>query len=127
MWQTQRLLGMLMKGNGGDDMGTRQEAMYLLGRHVFGSPVLDREEKCRSLQLTVRRILAICQAESESGLHFYYRAAMLGRLYRLWWSRSCCAGAYPFHRLGLWPSFPAPLTPLPCPTRVLSGPSGTGL
>ena len=73
--RAQRLLGMLMKGTAGIDMGTRQEAMYLLGRHVFGSPVLDREEKCRSLQLTVRRILAICQAESESGMHFYYQAA----------------------------------------------------
>ena len=94
--RAQRLLGMLMKGTAGIDMGTRQEAMYLLGRHVFGSPVLDREEKCRSLQLTVRRILAICQAESESGLHFYYRAAMLGRLYRLLVEQELLCGGVSF-------------------------------
>lgn len=59
-------------------------------------PVLDREEKCLSLQLTVRRILAICQAESESGLHFYYRAAMLGRLYRLLVEQELLCGGVSF-------------------------------
>ena len=80
--RARRLLGMLMKGTAGIDTGTRQEAMYLLGRRVFGSTGLGRKEKCRALQLTVRRILALCQAADENGLTFYYRAAMLGKLYR---------------------------------------------
>lgn len=80
--RARRLLGMLMKGTAGIDTGTRQEAMYLLGRHVFGSGSLGRQEKCRALQLTVRRILALCEAADENGLTFYYRAAMLGKLYR---------------------------------------------
>ena len=94
--RARRLLGMLMKGTVGIDAGTQQEAMYLLGRHVFGSAVLEREEKCRALQLTVRRILALCQEESEGGLYFYYRAAMLGKLYRLMVEQELSCGGVPF-------------------------------
>ena len=80
--RAQRLLGMLMKGTEGIDAGTRQEAMYLLSRHVFGSAALGEERKRRVLGLTVRRLLALRDRENENGLSFYFRAAMLGKLYR---------------------------------------------
>ena len=94
--RARRLLGMLMKGTAGIDTGTRQEAMYLLGRRVFGSTGLGRKEKCRALQLTVRRILALCQAADENGLTFYYRAAMLGKLYRFLVEQELLCGEVPF-------------------------------
>ena len=78
----QRLLGMLMRGLYGIDAAVRQEALYVLGRRVFGSAELGDHEKCRAFVLTERKLLAAYDEEPDEGLTFYYRAAMLGRLYR---------------------------------------------
>ena len=96
--RAERLLGMLMKGTAGIDAGTRQEAMYLLGRHVFGSLTLDEQAKCRAFRLTVRRILALCAGERVDSLSFYYRAAMLGRLYRFVVEQELLHGGIAFDR-----------------------------
>lgn len=78
----QRLLGMLMRGLYGIDNAVRQEALYVLGRRVFGSAELGDHEKCRAFVLTERKLLAAYDEEPDEGLTFYYRAAMLGKLYR---------------------------------------------
>ena len=78
----QRLLGMLMRGLYGIDDAVRQEALYVLGRRVFGSAELGDHEKCRAFVLTERKLLAAYDEEPDEGLTFYYRAAMLGKLYR---------------------------------------------
>ena len=78
----QRLLGMLMRGLYGIDNAVRQEALYVLGRRVFGSAELGDHEKCRAFVLTARKLLAAYDEEPDEGLTFYYRAAMLGKLYR---------------------------------------------
>ena len=78
----QRLLGMLMRGLYGIDNAVRQEALYVLGRRVFGSTELGDHEKCRAFVLTERKLLAAYDEEPDEGLTFYYRAAMLGKLYR---------------------------------------------
>ena len=53
----QRLLGMLMRGLYGIDDAVRQEALYVLGRRVFGSAELGDHEKCRAFVLTERKLL----------------------------------------------------------------------
>lgn len=73
---------MLMKGLAGIDNETRHEAMLVLGRRVFGSQILSGHEKSRAFPLTARKILALYHEDPGDGLTFYYRAAMLGRLYR---------------------------------------------
>ena len=78
----QRLLGMLMRGLYGIDNAVRQEALSVLGRRVFGSAELGDHEKCRAFVLTERKLLAAYDEEPDDGLTFYYRAAMLGKLYR---------------------------------------------
>ena len=78
----QRLLGMLMRGLYGIDNAVRQEALYVLGRRVFGSAELGDHEKRRAFVLTERKLLAAYDEETDDGLTFYYRAAMLGKLYR---------------------------------------------
>ena len=78
----ERLLSMLMKRLAGGDGGTRQEAMFVLGRRVFGSGSLGEHEKRRAFLLTGRKLLETCYEEAEDPLTFYYRAAMLGRVYR---------------------------------------------
>ena len=78
----ERLLGMLMRGLCGIDDATRQEAMFVLGRHVFGSQELSRHEKRRAFLLTERKLLAAHYETPDRELTFYYRAFMLGKLYR---------------------------------------------
>ncbi len=78
----ERLLGLLMRGLCGIDDATRQEALYVLGRRVFGSGELGRHEKRRAFMLTQRKLLSAQDEFPGEGLTFYYRAAMLGKLYR---------------------------------------------
>lgn len=78
----ERLLGLLMRGLSGIDGATRQEALFVLGRRVFGSGELGRHEKRRAFTLTQRKLLSAQDEFPGEGLTFYYRAAMLGKLYR---------------------------------------------
>lgn len=78
----ERLLGLLMRGLSGIDGTTRQEALFVLGRRVFGSGELGRHEKRRAFMLTQRKLLSAQDEFPGEGLTFYYRAAMLGKLYR---------------------------------------------
>lgn len=78
----ERLLGLLMQGLSGIDGATRQEALFVLGRRVFGSGELGRHEKRRAFMLTQRKLLSAQDEFPGEGLTFYYRAAMLGKLYR---------------------------------------------
>ena len=54
----ERLLGLLMRGLSGIDGATRQEALFVLGRRVFGSGELGRHEKRRAFMLTQRKLLS---------------------------------------------------------------------
>lgn len=78
----ERLLGLLMRGLSGIDGATRQEALFVLGRRVFDSGELGRHEKRRAFMLTQRKLLSAQDEFPGEGLTFYYRAAMLGKLYR---------------------------------------------
>ena len=78
----ERLLGLLMRGLSGIDGATRQEALFVLGRRVFGSGELGCHEKRRAFMLTQRKLLSAQDEFPGEGLTFYYRAAMLGKLYR---------------------------------------------
>ena len=78
----ERLLGMLLKGLAGYQAEVRQEAMFVLGRDVFGSATLGVHEKRRAFLLTLKKILALTGEVPGDELTFYYRAGMLGRVYR---------------------------------------------
>ncbi len=78
----ERLLGMLLKGLAGFRSQVRQEAMFVLGRSVFGSQLLGRHEKRRAFLLTLKKLLALITEEPGDELTFYYRCAMLGRIYQ---------------------------------------------
>ncbi len=90
----ERLLGMLLKGLAGFRPEVHQEALFVLGRHVFGSETLGRHEKRRAFLLTLKKILALLDEESASELTFYYRAAMLGKLYRFLTEQEILRGGF---------------------------------
>ncbi len=49
---------------------------------MFGSEILGRHEKRRAFLLTMKKLLVLLREDQGDELTFYYRAAMLGRLYR---------------------------------------------
>ena len=59
----ERLLGLLLRGLAGFRPQVRQEALFVLGRHVFGSEVLGVHEKRRAFLLTQKRLLSLLQQE----------------------------------------------------------------
>ena len=71
-----------MRGRSGIDGATRQEALFVLGRRVFGSGELGRHEQRRAFMLTQRKLLSDQDEFPGEGLTFYSRAAMRGKLYR---------------------------------------------
>ena len=92
----ERLLGMLLRGLAGFRPAVRQEALFLLGRHVFGSGVLGVHEKRRAFLLTQKKLLALLGEDQGDELTFYYRAAMLGRLYRFLTEQELLHGGFRF-------------------------------
>ena len=121
----ERLLGLLMRGLSGIDGATRQEALFVLGRRVFGSGELGRHEKRRAFMLTQRKLLSAQDEFPGEGLTFYYRAAMLGKLYRFITEERLFHKGFDFGAPRPVAFFPVPSTPSPCPTRASSGPSAT--
>ncbi len=92
----ERLLGMLLKGLAGILPEVRQEAMFVLGRHVFGSDALGVHEKRRAFLLTFKKLLALLGEDSGGELTFYYRSAMLGRIYRFITEQDILRGGFHF-------------------------------
>ena len=92
----ERLLGMLLKGLAGFRSQVRQEALFILGRRVFGSEVLGRHEKRRAFLLTMKKLLSLLREDQGDELTFYYRAAMLGRLYRFLTEQEILHGGFHF-------------------------------
>ncbi len=92
----ERLLGMLLKGLAGFRAEVRQEALFVLGRNVFGSEILGVHEKRRAFLLTLKKILALLREDQGDELTFYYRAAMLGRVYRFLTEQDILYGGFRF-------------------------------
>ena len=91
----ERLLGMLMRGLAGIRAEVRQEAMFVLGRHVFGSRRLGVHEKRQAFLLTMKKIASLIGEDQEGELTFYYRADMLGRIYRFITAQEILHGSFP--------------------------------
>ena len=92
----ERLLGMLLKGLAGFRGEVRQEAMYVLGLRVFGSPVLERHEKRRAFRLTLKKILSLTGGDNGDELTFYYRCGLLGRMCRFLTRQEILHGGFHF-------------------------------
>ena len=92
----ERLLGMLLKGLAGFRSEVRQEALFVLGRRVFGSALLGEHEKRRAFLLTQKKLLALVGEDQGQELTFYYRAAMLGRVYRFITEQDILRGGFRF-------------------------------
>ena len=79
----QELLGMLLQGLAHYREGVRQEAMLVIGKHLFESDVLTMPEKTQLFSLIYQKLLFLIQPTAqEDGLTFFYRASALSHIYR---------------------------------------------
>ncbi len=107
----ERLLGMLLKGLAGFRSEVRQEALYVLGRRVFGSDTLGNHEKRRAFLLTLKKILALIGEDQGGDLTFYYRSAMLCRLCRFATEQEILHGGFHFEACRPIAFFPGTFDP----------------
>ena len=107
----ERLLGMLLKGLASFRGQVRQEAMFVLGRSVFGSQLLGRHEKRRAFLLTLKKLLELIGDEPGDELTFYYRCAMLGRIYQFVTREELLYGGFQFEQRGRVAFFPGTFDP----------------
>ena len=79
----QDLLGLLLQGLAHYREAVRQEALLVIGRLLFESPVLDMKEKGRLFALCYRKLLFLVQeSPGKDSLTFFYRAAALAHINR---------------------------------------------
>ncbi len=107
----EQLLGYLLKGLAGFRSEVRQEALFVLGRSVFGSQTLGRHEKRRAFLLTLKKLLSLIWEDRGNDLTFYYRAAMLGHLYRFVTEQEILHGGFRFEAPGPVAFFPGTFDP----------------
>lgn len=77
-----RLMGMLLKGLASYRDEVRQEALLVIGKHIFASKYLSREGKNRIFSLSFKKLLFLICENQEGRLTFFYRAAALNHIYR---------------------------------------------
>lgn len=107
----ERLLGMLLKGLASFRGQVCQEAMFVLGRSVFGSQLLGRHEKRRAFLLTLKKLLELIGDEPGDELTFYYRCAMLGKIYQFVTREELLHGGFRFEQRGRVAFFPGTFDP----------------
>lgn len=79
----QELLGMLLQGLAHYRECVRQEAMLVIGKHLFESGALTIQDKTQLFSLIYQKLLFLIQpAAQEDGLTFFYRASTLSHIYR---------------------------------------------
>lgn len=79
----QELLGMLLQGLAHYRESVRQEAMLVIGKHLFEGDALSIQEKNQIFSLIYPKLLFLIQPTAqEDPLTFFYRASALSHIYR---------------------------------------------
>lgn len=77
-----RLLYLMIKAYANYDKQFSRDAFRDIGRYVFGSEVLSREDKDILFTRSYKKILQLLDENSEDSLSFYSNAAVLNHIYR---------------------------------------------
>jgi len=106
------LLGLLLQGLAHYREPVRQEAMLVIGRLLFESPILSMEEKGRLFALCYRKLLFLFQeGPRQDGLTFFHRAAALAHINRFIALRRLDHGPFTFARPRKIAFFPGTFDP----------------
>lgn len=76
------LLGMLLRGLANYNEAVSQEAVRVIGQHIFGSPMLSLERKKNIFCRTGKKMLTLIMDQREQQLTFFTNAAALNHIYR---------------------------------------------
>ncbi len=120
----ERMAGMLLKGLSSYRETVRQEAMWVIGRELFGSQTLTFWEKTELFTLMADKMLFLFIEHREGELTYFYRAAALSHIYRFIVDHQIGSDPSGLKQRRRWPFSPGPSTPSPCATRASSGRSG---
>lgn len=79
----QELLSLLLQGLAHYREAVHQEALLVIGKRLFASPVLNMAEKGRLFSLSYRKLVFLMQPQpGHNSLTFFYRAAALAHINR---------------------------------------------
>lgn len=108
----QELLGMLLQGLAHYRESVRQEAMLVIGKHLFESSLLPMEEKTDLFSLIYQKLLFLLHPQrQEDTLTFFYRASTLSHIYRFLSLYRLDHGAMRFTNPGKIAFFPGTFDP----------------
>ena len=106
-----RLAGLLLKGLASYRQSVRQEALQILGEHIFGSQILSYGGKAALFTLMAKKILFLLGEQPEQELSFFHTAAALSHIYRFIVSYRIESGDFPFYTPARVAFFPGTFDP----------------
>ncbi len=77
-----RLLGLILSCLASYREQVRQEAMLVIGQHIFGSQRMAEKDKNELFSLCAKKLLFLLNENKGGELSLYYRAATLSHIYR---------------------------------------------
>ena len=77
-----KILRLMLRGLANSIEKVSQEAVYLIGEHIFGSPYLTLDDKADIFYFCGKKILHILSDNPGGELSFFIRAASLNHIYR---------------------------------------------
>ncbi|HSN58213.1 MAG TPA: cytidyltransferase, partial [Clostridiaceae bacterium] len=77
-----RMLGVLLNGLGNYDSKVKQAAFSVIGKDIFGSPLLSLEDKLKIYKLISKKMLTLIKDNRQEELLFFARAAGFNHIYR---------------------------------------------
>lgn len=77
-----KLLGLILSCLANYREQVRQEALLVIGQHIFGSPILAERDKSRMFSLCAKKLLFLLNENKGGELSLYYRAATLSHIDR---------------------------------------------
>ncbi len=108
----QELLGLLLQGLAHYREGVHQEALLVIGKLLFESPILDMEEKARLFALCYRKLLFLTrESPRQDGLTLFYRASALAHINRFIAVRRLDHGPFAFEKPRKIAFFPGTFDP----------------
>lgn len=87
-----RMLGMLMKGLANYHEVVSQEAIMVIGKYIFGTDELSREEKYDVFRQIYKKMLTLITGIKEYDMTFFTNAAALNHIYRFISDYRFCCG-----------------------------------
>lgn len=76
------MLGMLLRGLANYNAAVSQEAVRVIGQHIFGSPLLTLDRKYGIFGRMYKKMLTLIADQREEELTFFTNAAALNHIYR---------------------------------------------